>query len=304
MTWLGWKDVLLRVWSGVFEDRLMSVAASIAFFTLLSVAPAVSVLVSLYGLFVSPSEVFRQVGALSAYLPEAARSIIGDQALRVTSKPAATLSFNLVISFALAAWSANAAIKALFDGLNVIYDEAEKRSFLTFNAISLLTTFGAIALLILALFVIAVLPGLAGVGPLGAGFDWLIAALRWPAFFAIAVAAIVFLYWIGPSRRPARWPWVLPGAALAALLWVGMSSAFSWYVTTLSDYTAAYGSLATVVVFMTWLWLSATVVLLGAELNAELERQTAQDTTLGPPKPIGARGAAVADSVGPPRARE
>lgn len=300
MTWLGWKDVLLRTWREANNDRVTSVAGSVAFFTLLALVPGLSVVVSIYGLFTEPAQVFGQIGAVAAYLPEGGRQIVEDQARRLTIQAPATLSFNLLLSLAIAGWSANAAIKGLFDSLNVIYGEAEKRSFLRFNATSLLTTLGAIGLLIIALFVIAVVPAALKTIPFGDKVEWVLAVLRWPAFFMIAVAGISALYWIGPSRRPARWPWMLPGAMVAALLWAGTSAAFSWYVSTLGNYTATYGSLSTVIVFMTWLWLSATVILLGAELNSELEHQTAQDTTMGDPKPIGRRGAVVADRIGPP----
>lgn len=299
MTWLGWKDVLIRTWNEAAEDRLMSVAGSVAFFTLLAMVPGLSVVISVYGLFTEPVQVFGQIGAIASYLPEAGRQIIEDQARRLTSQPPAALSFNLILSLLIAGWSANAAIKGLFDGLNVIYGETEKRSFLRFNAISLLTTLGAVALFIGALVVIAVIPAVIETIPFAGRLEWIVAALSWPVFFTIAVGSISVLYWIGPSRRPARWPWMLPGAIIAALVWAAVSGGFSWYVSTLGNYTATFGSLSAVIVFMTWLWLSATVILFGAELNSELEHQTSEDTTMGHPKPIGMRGAVVADRIGP-----
>ncbi len=299
MTWLGWKDVMARTWNEANDDRLTSVAGSVAFFTLLALVPGLSVVVSVYGLFTEPAQVYGQIGAVASFLPEAGRQIIEDQARRLTSQPPATLSFNLFLSLIIAGWSANAAIKGLFDGLNVIYGEAEKRSFLKFNAISLLTTLGAVALLIGALVIIAVIPAVVQTIPFADRLEWIVTALRWPVFFAVAVGSISVLYWIGPSRHPARWPWVLPGAIMAALVWAAASGGFSWYVSTLGNYTATFGSLSAVIVFMTWLWLSATVILFGAELNSELEHQTAQDTTMGHPKPMGLRGAVVADRIGP-----
>ncbi len=299
MTWLGWKDVCARTWNQAIAHRLTAVAGSVAFFTLLALVPGLSVLVSVYGLFADPALVFGQIGTIASFLPDAGRQIIEDQAGRLTSQPPAALSLNLLLSLGIAGWSANAAIKGLFDGFNVIYGETEKRSFILFNTISLMTTLGAIALLIAALFVIAVIPALIQGAPFADRLEWAVTALRWPAFLVVAVGSISVLYWIGPSRRPARWPWVLPGSVVAALLWAAMSAGFSWFVSTLANYTATYGSLSAVIVFMTWLWLSATVILLGAELNAELEHQTAQDTTYGHPKPMGLRGAVVADRVGP-----
>jgi membrane protein len=299
MTWLGWKDVLARTWTEAMDDRLTSVAGAVAFFTLLALVPALSVLISIYGIFTDPAQVYDQIGMIAAYLPEGGQQIIEDQAKRLTSQPPASLSVNLLVGLAIAGWSANAAIKALFDSLNVIYGETEKRSFVWFNLVSLLTTLGAILLLVMALVVIAVIPAILKSLPFSQWLEWLVAIIRWPIFFLLAVMSISVLYWIGPSRRAARWQWVLPGAAIAALLWAGVSGGFSWYVSTLGDYNGTYGSLSAVIVFMTWLWLSATVILLGAELNAELEHQTARDTTSGMPKPLGMRGAVVADHVGP-----
>ncbi len=304
MTWLGWKDIAARTFAETFEDRLLAVAGSIAFFTLLAIVPGLSVLVSLYGLVAADALDPGQLVQLFAVLPASARDLVTEQLQRLAAKPGGDLSFNLAISLAIAAWSANAATKGLFDGLNVIYEEAEKRSFLKLNAVSLCLTLGAIALLIAALFVIAVLPALIQRLPLSSTLETLIWLVRWPLFFAAGATGIALLYWVGPSRRPARFIWVLPGALLAALLWGIASAAFSWYVSKLGNYTAAYGSLATVIVFMTWLWISASVVLVGAELNSELEHQIAHDTTVGAPKPLGARGAVVADNIGPAVARK
>jgi membrane protein len=304
MTWLGWKDVLMRTWTEAMDDRLISVASSVAFFALLALVPALSVLISVYGLFTDAAQVYDQIGMIAAYLPDGGRQIIEEQAKRLTSQPPATLSLTLIISLAIAGWSANAAIKGVFDSLNVIYGETEKRSFIWLNIVSLLTTFGAIALVVLAFVVIAIIPAILKATPFAPLLEWLVAVLRWPAFFLLAVMSISVLYWIGPSRRAARWPWVLPGAVVAALLWAAVSGGFSWYVSTLGDYNATYGSLSAVIVFMTWLWLSAAVILIGAEMNAELEHQTARDTTTGMPKPLGMRGAVVADHVGPAVAAE
>jgi membrane protein len=222
--------------------------------------------------------------------------------MRLSTQSGFNLSLTFWISLGVAVWSANAAVKALFDALNIIYREAEKRSFLKLNAISLFTTVSGVGLLTAALIAIASLPVVTALFPFHSELERLIRLVRWPSFFVMATLSIAVLYWIGPSRERVRFIWVMPGAIAAALFWGAASYLFSWYVSTLGNYTAAYGSLATVVVFMTWLWLSATIVLAGAELNAELEHQTAHDTTTGRPKPLGQRGAAMADRVGPPRA--
>jgi membrane protein len=302
MTWLGWKDVLLRFAGNIAENRLMSLAGAVAFFTLLSLVPALSLFVTIYRYFTDPLTIANQLDSVTTMFPEAARDLIREQAVRLATQGAASLSLTFLISFLVATWSANAAVKAVFDALNIIYREREKRSFIRLNLISLMTTISGIVMLALALTVIAIVPVITALFPFAHELERLVRLVRWPAFFLVAAAAIAWLYWIGPSRRRPRFVWVMPGAIVAALLWAAASWAFSWYVGTLGNYTATYGSLATVVVFMTWLWLSATIVLAGAELNAELEHQTARDTTIGTSRPLGQRGAAMADSVGSPQA--
>lgn len=302
MTWLGWKDVLLRFAANMSENRLTSLAGAVAFFTLLSLVPALSLFVTIYRYFTDPLTIAGQLDSITVVLPEAARDLIREQAVRLATQGASSLSVTFLVSFVVAAWSANAAVKAVFDALNIIYREREKRSFIRLNAISLMTTISGIVMLTLALTVIAIVPVIAALFPFAHELERVVRLVRWPSFFLIATLAIAWLYWIGPSRRRPRFSWVMPGAAAAALLWAAASFAFSWYVGTLGNYTATYGSLATVVVFMTWLWLSATIVLAGAELNAELEHQTARDTTVGGPKPPGLRGAVLADSIGKPQA--
>jgi membrane protein len=299
MTQLGWSDVLARSWTEALDDRVFSVAAGVAFYALLSIVPGLSALISIYGLFTSPAEIATQLGPFLALLPDAAQVLVEEQAVRIAAKPSATLSLTLVASLAVALWSANAAIKAIFDALNVIYDEREKRSFLHFNLVSLGVTLSAIILLTVLLFLIAVAPGLIRLLPYAPVLEAMVIYLRWPVMFLMITLSLAILYLIGPSRRAPRFIWLLPGALAAALLWVAASGGFSWYVSTLGDYAATYGSLATVVVFMTWLWLSSSIILMGAELNAELEHQTARDTTIGQPKPLGMRGAVMADNVGP-----
>ncbi len=304
MTWLGWKDVSLRFANNVIENRLMSLAGAVAFFALLSMVPALSLFVTVYRFFTDPSTIAAQLDGLMTVFPQAARDLIHEQAMRLALQNVATLSLTFLISFLVAAWSANAAVKAIFDALNIIYRESEKRSFIKLNMVSLMTTISGVFLLMIALIVIASVPVISALFPSQFNLERVVRLVRWPAFFMVAMMSIATLYWIGPSRHPARFSWVLPGAFAAALLWGGASWAFSWYVSTLGNYTATYGSLATVVVFMTWLWLSAMIVLAGAELNAELEHQTAKDSTIGRPKPMGLRGATMADTLGPPVAEE
>ena len=282
LPWRGWKDVLGRFIVRIQEARLLSLAGAVAFFTLLSLVPALSLLVTIYGGMTDPATIAAQLDDLTLVFPEAARELIREQAMRLSSRDAASLSLTFLISFAVAAWSANAAVKAIFDALNIIYGARERRGFLKLNLISLATTLSGLLLLVLALTAIASLPVVTALFPFGHELETLVRLARWPVFFVIGTVAIGCLYWVGPDRKPPRFAWVLPGAVVAALLWAATSSAFSWYVSTLGNYTATYGSLATVVVFMTWLWLSATIVLAGAELNAELEQQSRHGAAIPP----------------------
>jgi membrane protein len=296
--WLGWKDALARTWDGIFDARLFSGGASVAFFALLSVIPGLSVLISFYGLFADPGLISQQMPTLAMLLPDAVQQLLQEHAQRIAVQSPGNFSFNIALTLIVAVWGANAAVKGLFEGLNVIYGETEKRSFLRFNMVTMLTTLGGVVVVASALSTIALVPRLLDLVPLGYGADLAFRIMRWPALFAFGAAGIAALYWLGPSREAPRLEWVLPGALAAAFLWAGASILFSWYVATLSNYNAMYGSLAAVVVFMTWLWMSAFIVLLGAELNSELEHQTAEDTTYGEPMPLGSRGAFVADQVG------
>lgn len=304
MTWLGWKDIFIRTFNEMGDDRLLSVAAAVAFYALLALVPMLSVLVSLYGLFADPNTIVAQLSPFLHLMPPAVQELVIEQSVRLASKSNSSLSLTLLFSLLIAGWSANAAVKAMFEALNIIYDETEKRSLIWYNVVTLFTTLSAAAVGVLALTVIAIIPAILALFPFQDTVEWMVRILRWPALFAVAVFAIATLYRIGPSRRPPKWRWLMPGAILSAALWALASFGFSYYVTRLGDYSATYGSLATVVIFMTWLWLSATIVLLGGELNSELEHQTALDTTRGLPKPIGMRGAKMADNIGPAVAKE
>jgi membrane protein len=304
MTWLGWKDVLYRSWNEMFEDRLLSVAAAVAFYSLLSLVPALSVLISIYGLIADPATITDRLAPFLHLMPPMVQELVVEQSIRLATKPAGNLSFNLLLSLAVAGWSANAAVKAMFEALNIIYDETEKRSILRYNLVTLATTLSGVIIMVLVFALIAVVPAALALFPFRSVVETLINLLRWPVLMAVSVLGIMVLYRIAPSRVAPKWRWLWPGALFASFVWMLASLAFSAYVARLGDYSATYGSLAAVVVFMTWLWLSATIVLLGAEINSELEHQTMRDTTAGLPKPIGMRGAVMADNIGPPVAKK
>ena len=293
----GWWAVAKRVANGVSEHRIMTEAAAVTFYTLLALFPALAALVSIYGLFADPATISNQISGMSQFVPGGGMQIISDQIHSLASNSNKSLGFALVLGLATSLWSANQATKSLFDALNVVYDEREKRGFLLRTAITLASTLGGIVFVLLAMGAVVVVPVLLKMVGLGAVGGVLLNILRWPALLVALGALLACIYRFGPSREQAGWHWVSWGGGFAAVSWVVVSIAFSWYVSNFGSYNKTYGSLGAAIGFMTWIWLSATVVLTGGEINAELEHQTGRDTTTGPEKPRGTRGATKADEV-------
>lgn len=293
----GWKDILLRTYHDVGENRIMLVSAGVTFFTLLAIFPAVAALVSLYGLVADPSTIAEQLASLQGIIPQGAIDIVGEQVTRLNEKGSSTLGLSLLIGLALSIWSANGGMKHIFDALNLVYNEREKRSFIRLNLVSLAFTAGALFFLVLALASVVLVPIVLKFVGLGANAWWL-SLLRWPVLLVAVLFGLALLYRYGASRDAPRWRWATPGSTLAAILWLGGSLLFSWYVSNFGKYNQTYGSLGAAIGFMTWIWLSTTIVLLGAQVNAEMEHQTAEDTTVGKPQPLGTRRARMADTVG------
>jgi membrane protein len=295
---LGWKDILLRVYGNVSRHRVMALAAGMTYYSILAIFPAIAALVAIYGLFSDPSTIARHLDQLGGFLPGGAIDIARDQLTRVTAKGTQTLGLTFLVGLGISLWSANAAMKSLFDTLNIVYGEDEQRGFVRLNVMSLAFTIGGIIFVLAALGSIVVVPVvLKYIGLSNAG-DLLLRIGRWPVMYLVLTFALAVIYRYGPSRQAPRWRWITWGSALAALLWLGVSALFSWYAANFGKFNETYGSLGAAVGFMTWLWISAIVILLGAEIDAEMEHQTARDTTTGAPKPMGARGARMADTVG------
>jgi membrane protein len=294
----GWKDILLRVYANVSRHRVMALAAGMTYYSILAIFPAIAALVAVYGLFADPSTIARHLDQLGGFLPRGAIDIAGEQLTRVASKGSQTLGLTFLFGLGVSLWSANAAMKSLFDTLNIIYGEEEKRSFVKLNAVSLSFTVGAVVFVLAALGSIVVIPVILGYVGLSNAGDLLLRIGRWPAMYLVIALALAVIYRYGPSREAPQWRWITWGSAIAALLWLGVSGLFSWYAANFGKFNETYGSLGAVIGFMTWLWISAIAILLGAEIDAEMEHQTARDTTTGSPKPLGARGARMADTVG------
>jgi membrane protein len=287
--WAGWKDILWRTSARTGEDRLLPTAAGVVFFGLLAVFPAITALVSCYGLFANATTIGANLQTLALMLPKDAFQIVQDQISRVLDKGHAQLGATFLFGVGLAIWSANAGVKAVIDALNVAYETREARSFLKLNLISLTFTVGGIAALLLMVGAVVAFPlALDHIGL--APESQVIASLaRWPLLFVVLIFALGVLYRFGPSRRAPRREWLSAGTVAAASLWIVGSSLLSWYLSNFGNYDATYGSLGAAIGLMMWMWMSAIVVLCGAELNSEIERQAAPDTTVGPPAPLGAR---------------
>lgn len=296
--WRGWRDVILRVKHEAQRDNITLVAAGMAFYGMLSVAPSLAALISIYGLVVTPADVQAQVTAISAYLPADAQAIIATQLQDLASAKKDALGWGIVVSVALSLWSASKGMRSLFGGLNTVYNEYERRSYVFLSAQSLTFTLLALLLFALMLLVLAVIPTVLSFVTFSAPAEWLVRVASWVVIALVVLLALAILYRFGPCRTQPRWTWVSFGSLFALVVWALVSAGLSWYVAQFDTYQKTYGALGAVVVMLMWFFLSAYAVLLGAELNAELEHQTQVDSTVGEPKPMGQRGAQVADNLG------
>ena len=296
----GWRDILTRVFWAVPRDRVLSTAGGVAFFALLSTFPGIATIVSLYSLFADPTAIGQHLSVLNGVLPDGVLDLISAQLKHVTQQGAGTLGAASLLSFLIAFWSANSGVVAFFDALNVIYKQEERRSLLRVYATTFLFTTTGALVTVATIGIVAGVPILLNEIGFGGRTETVIRVLRWPSLIVLVSLGLSLVYRYGPSRREAKWRWVSYGSAFAAIGWVGASAVFSLYVATFDSYNRVYGSIGAIAGFMTWIWLSVVIVLLGAELNSEMERQTAKDSTVGRPKPLGSRQAFAADTVGPP----
>jgi membrane protein len=294
----GWRDIALRVQKQLAEDNLSVVAGGVAFFAMLAIFPALAATVSLYGLVADPADVVSQFESLRGVVPAEAHTLIAQQLTAVTGAADRSLGFGLAFSLGLAIWSATKGVKSLMSALNIVYDEQENRGFFRLNALALLFTTSGVLMVGVMLGLIVGLTALLAILPLPGWLSAALSLLRWPILAAIAIAAFGIAYRFGPSRSRARWQWLSWGAIIGTALWLLASGGFSFYVAHFADYNELYGSLASVIILLMWFYITAYVVLLGAEINSEIEHQTAMDSTTGPDRPMGKRGAYVADTLG------
>lgn len=275
----GWRDILWRVKDQVSADHVTIVSAGVAFFGLLALFPAIASLVAIAGLVMDPSQITGQIETLAAALPENAAEIVRSQARQVAGAGGTGAGIGAALGILFSLYSASKGMKSLIEGMNIAYDETEDRGFVVLNLVALGLTFVLIAGALIALSAALAAPALLGSLGLGAGMQTVLAWGRWPLLAILAMLGLAVVYRVGPSRKAPRWRWVSPGALLATVLWIVASVGFSIYVGNFGRYNETYGTLGGVIVLLIWLWLSALAVLLGAEVNAEAERQTRRDTT-------------------------
>jgi membrane protein len=294
----GWWDVLWRVKTQIDDDNVSIVAAGLGLFALLALFPSLAATVAIYGLFSSPQVIAVQVQSFGGLIPQAGLQFL-EQQLNQLMSDRGTLSISVVISILLALWSARQGMTALMSAMNVAYNERERRGLFRRLFVSLGFTVGAVLAFIAFVLLGVAVPLLLSFLPLGAAAEAILFAVRWALLWGVASFGLSLVYRYAPSRSPARWQWVSWGSGIAATLWILSSIAFSVYVRHFSSFSKAYGALAGIIVTLMWFYISGFVVILGAEINSELERQTVKDTTEGPPKPMGERGAFSADTIGP-----
>jgi membrane protein len=298
----GWKDILLRVYNGISEDRILANAAGVTYYALLALFPGIAALVSIYGLFADPATIVSHLDAIAGFAPGGAVDVIRDQLTRLTAQGSTTLGISFVVGLLISLWSANAGIKAMFDALNAVYQEKEKRGFIRLNAVTLSFTIATIAFLLIALTGVVAVPVILNYLPLPGVTSLVLEIARWPILLVLVALGLTLIYRHGPSRTEPRWQWITWGSAFAAITWLAASALFSWYAANFGTFNKTYGSLGAIIGFMMWMWLSIIVVLVGAKLNAEIEHQTVRESTVGPPNPLGRREAKMADTIGPARA--
>jgi membrane protein len=280
-----WKDLFLRVYNGISEDRIFANAAGVTFYSLLALFPGIAALVSIYGLFADPSTIVGHLDTMSGFAPGGAIDVLREQLTRLAAEGKRTLGVGFLVGLVISLWSANSGIKALFDGLNAVYEETEKRSFIKLNAVTLSFTIGTTGFLLIALACVVALPVILNYFPASGLTGLLLRIARWPILLVLVAFGLTSIYRFGPSRSEPRWQSITWGSAFAAILWLVASALFSWYAANFGNFNKTYGSLGAIIGFMTWMWLSIIVVLVGAKLNAEVEHQTM-------------RGAKMADTSG------
>lgn len=293
----GWKDVVVRLKRQMQEDDVALLAAGVAFFALLALVPSLVALVSIYGLVADPADVQTTVDDALSAAPTEVQDLVSSQLQSVVESEPSGLRLGVVVGLALALWSASSGMKHLMGALTLAYHETEGRKFLRLRGLALTLTLGGIVILALALAGMVAPSAIDDSGSAGT-LRLALQIARWPVLAVVAMVTLSLLYRWAPDRDAPRFRWASPGGVLATVVWVAASIGFSIYTARFGSYNETFGALGAIVVVMLWLYITAYVVILGAELNCELERQTVVDTTSGPPRPLGERNAYAADTLG------
>jgi membrane protein len=293
----GWGAILRRAGRHVLSDRLQVASAGIAFFAVLSIAPVLVTALSIYGAVNTPEQALEQLSGVLDLLPPELAPLVADQLTTIAAASTQVLTVRGLIGLVFALWTATTAATYLVDALTLAYHETETRGFLRRTGLALTIVLGCAFLLAAVIAVAGVLTRTLDAAP--AAVRPVARVLAWPALAALMALVLSLLYRIAPGRKQARWRWISGGAAIATALWLATSLGLFAYVQSLGSYESTYGSLAGVAISMFWLWISVFLVIVGAAVNAEAERQTARDSTIGPDRPLGERGAVVADSAPP-----
>ncbi len=298
MPWPAWKRIIIRTWNQSWIDNAGLVAAGVAFYGFLAIIPLLGIVVLVYGFFAEPETVLRNMQAMMAVLPTDVAVLIGEQLMTAVQTSEGTKGLAIIAALGIALYGGTNAASAIILALNIAYQEKEKRSLVQFYKLAIAMTVGALLLLLVALGATTAIGSLERFLPKASAVTVIFGKLVSYLALALGAAAIAAtLYRYGPSRRDARWKWITAGSLFTAFGWMLLTLAFGFYISRVTDYGATYGPLGAMVALLTWLYLSAYIFVFGAELNSEVEHQTAQDSTTGPERPLGRRGAWAADHV-------
>jgi membrane protein len=291
----GWIDIGKRVFHEMKADHVQIISAGVAFYFFLAIFPTIVAAISIYRLVLEPSQIENQISNLSLILPEQAFGMITDFLQPILERSKREIGWGLLISIMISIWSANKGTSALFQGVNIAYDETDSRGIIKKNLLSLLFTLGGLVIGLISLLIVIFFPLLVKDLGLSPQIEAILQWFRWVFLGVILIFNLSMIYKIAPCRTNPRFGWVSWGAVIGSLFWLAGSMLFSWYVANFGSYDDLYGSFAAVAILMLWLFLTAFIILMGAEINSEMEHQTRYDTTVGIEKPMGERNAYHAD---------
>lgn len=298
LTWQGWKQIGKRVYNQLTLDHISIVSAGVAFYFILALFPTFIAAITIYGLVMEPAQIQQQISEVAHILPEQSSQMISNILEGIADKSGKALGWGLVLSLLFSLWSAQKGTKAVFEGINIAYDEIDERGIFKSNGLTLLFTLGGIVVGIISIALVVVFPAIVDSINLPAyGVETIILWLRWPALALIVMGVLAVTYKIAPDRRNPQFNWVSWGAVIATFLWLAGSGLFSFYISNFGNYDKMYGSFSAVIVLMLWFFITAYAILLGAEINSEMEHQVRIDTTIGKERPMGERNAYHADHL-------